>query len=74
LPTGRTFLDDHARDVVAIHFFTVPTATFRILFRIVILRRDRRQVVHIDVTAHSTAERAAQQLVEAFPKDPTSGS
>ena len=30
--TWRTFLDNHAKDIVAVDFFTVPTATFRILF------------------------------------------
>ena len=30
--TWRTFLDNHVRDIVAVNFFTVPTATFRILF------------------------------------------
>jgi len=65
--TWRTFLDNHLKDIVAIDFFTVPTATFRLLFAFVILRHDRRHVVHFNVTAHPTAEWAAQQVVEAFP-------
>ena len=28
----RTFLSNHAKDIIALDFFTVPTATFRILF------------------------------------------
>jgi putative transposase len=67
--TWRTFLDNHLKDIVAIDFFTVPTATFRLLFAFVILRHDRRHVVHFNVTAHPTAEWAAQQVVEAFPYD-----
>ena len=67
--TWRTFLDNHARDIVAIDFFTVPTATFRILFAFVVLRHDRRQVLHFNVTAHPTAKWTAQQIVEAFPYD-----
>ena len=67
--TWRTFLHNHARDIVAIDFFTVPTATFRILFAFVVLRQDRRHVVHFNVTAHPTAEWTAQQMVEAFPDD-----
>ena len=67
--TWRTFLDNHVKDIVAIDFFTVPTATFRILFTFVVLRHDRRQVVHFNVTAHPTAEWTAQQIVEAFPFD-----
>ena len=68
-PTWRTFLDNHLQDIVAIDFFTVPTATFRILFAFVVLRHDRRIVVHFNVTEHPTAEWTAQQIVEAFPVD-----
>ena len=68
-PTWQSFLDNHLRDIVAIDFFTVPTATFRILFAFVVLRHDRRVVVRFNVTAHPTAEWAAQQIVEAFPDD-----
>ena len=42
--TWRTFLDNHFRDLVAIDFFTVPTATFRVLFVLVVLAHDRRWV------------------------------
>ena len=48
-------------------FFTVPTATFRILFVLVILSHDRRRVVHVNVTAHPTAAWTRQQIREAFP-------
>ncbi len=65
--TWRTFLDNHVRDIVAVDFFTVPTATFRILFCFIVLRHDRRMVVHFNVTAHPTARWTAQQIVEAFP-------
>ena len=67
--TWRTFLDNHVRDIVAVDFFTVPTATFRILFCFIVLRHDRRMVVHFNVTAHPTAKWTAQQVVEAFPFD-----
>jgi hypothetical protein len=67
--TWRTFLDNHVRDVVAIDFFAVLATTFRILFAFVVLRHDRRHVVHFNVTAHPTAEWTAQQIVEVFPFD-----
>jgi hypothetical protein len=67
--TWRTFLDNHLADIVAIDFFTVPTATFRILFAFVVLRHHQRRVVHFNITAHPTAEWTAQQIVEAFPYD-----
>ena len=53
--TWRTFLDNHLTDIVAIDFFTVPTATFRILFCFVVLRHHRRMVIHFNVTDHPTA-------------------
>ncbi len=59
--TWRAFLDNHLTDIVAIDFFTVPTATFRILFAFVVLRHNRRKVVHFNVTAHPTAEQRIRQ-------------
>jgi transposase InsO family protein len=67
--TWRTFLNNHVTDLASIDFFTVPTATFRILYVFIVLRHDRRQIVHFNVTAHPTAQWTAQQIVEAFPFD-----
>ena len=65
----RTFLDNHLRELVAIDFFTVPTATFGVLFVLVVLAHDRRRVLHFNVTEHPTAEWTAQQIIEAFPEE-----
>ena len=67
--TWRTFLDNHVQDLVSVDFFTVPTATFRILFCFLVLHHDRRRVVHFNVTEHPTADWTAQQIIEAFPWD-----
>jgi len=67
--TWRTFLDNHVKELVSIDFFTVPTATFRILYVLLVLRHERRQVVHFNVTEHPSAQWTAQQLVEALPFD-----
>lgn len=67
--TWRTFLDNHAKDLVSVDFFTVPTATFRILYVLLVLRHERRQVVHYNITEHPTSQWTAQQMVEAFPWD-----
>ena len=67
--TWRTFLTNHVRDLVAVDFFTVPTAQLRVLFVLVVLAHDRRRVVHFNVTEHPTAAWAAQQVVDAFPDD-----
>ena len=65
--TWRTFLDNHVKDLVSIDFFVVPTATFRILFVLVVLAHDRRRVVHFNVTDHPTARWTGEQLIQAFP-------
>jgi putative transposase len=61
----RTCLTNHARDLIALDFFTVPTATFRVLFVLVMLTHSRRRLVHFNVTEHPTAEWTARQLLEA---------
>jgi len=60
--TWRAFLKNHAKDLIAVDFFTVPTATFRILFVLVVLSHDRRRLVHFNVTEHPTAGWTARQL------------
>jgi putative transposase len=54
---------------MAADFFVVPTATYRLLFVLVILAHDRRRVVHVAVTDHPTAAWTAQQLRNAFPNE-----
>jgi len=65
----RTFLTNPLRQTAAIDFFTVPTATFRVLFVFVVLSHVRRRVVHFGVTEHSTEEWTRQQMREAFRWD-----
>jgi putative transposase len=65
--TWRTFSRNHISQIVATDFFVVPTATYRLLFVLVLLAHDRRRIRHVAVTAHPTAAWAAQQLREAFP-------
>jgi putative transposase len=65
----RTFLKNHLAQTAAVDFFTVPTATFRVLFVFVVLAHERRRVVHFGVTEHPTEEWTMQQMGEAFPWD-----
>ena len=65
--TWRSFLNNHVPDLVSVDFFTAPTATFRVLLVFLVLRHDRRRIVHFNVTEHLSAEWTAQQIVEAFP-------
>jgi len=61
----RTFLHNHMKETVSLDFFTVPTATFKILFVFLVLSNDRRQILHFNVTQHPTAQWTARQLLEA---------
>ena len=67
--TWRTFLKNHAKDIVSVDFFTVPTATFRVLFVFLVMSNDRRRIVHFNVTESPTAAWTGQQIVAAFPWD-----
>ena len=68
-PTWRAFLSNHAKDLVSIDFFVVPTVRFEVLFVLIVLAHHRRRIVHFGVTQHLTAEWTAQQIVNAFPWD-----
>jgi len=57
--TWRTFLDNHVPDIAACDFFTLPTAMFRVLYVFIILRHNRRQVVHFNVTTNPSAQCSA---------------
>ena len=65
--TWRSLLDNHVKDLVSVDFSTLLTATFRVLFVFIVLRHDRRRIVHFNVTDHPSAEWTAQQIVDAFP-------
>ena len=63
----KTFLRNHANGIAAIDLFVVPTVNFKLLFGLVILRHDRRLLVHVGGTSHPTAEWISRQSSEAFP-------
>jgi transposase InsO family protein len=63
--TWRTFLRNHAAQIWAADLFTVPTVTFRTLYVVFFLTHDRRELVHVRVTAHPTAAWVWRQLIEA---------
>ena len=67
--TWKTFLLNHLHCTSSIDFLVVPTLTFRILYILVILSHDRRELVHFEVTTSPTAEWTARQITEAFPWD-----
>jgi transposase InsO family protein len=69
----RTFLRNHAPDIAAMDLFVVPTIGFDLLYALVIVRLDRRDLVWINVTTNPTAEWVARQITEAFPWDMAPG-
>ena len=63
------FLRNHREVIAAMDFFTVPTATFRVLYCFFVISHSRRRVLHFNTTEHPTSAWIAQQLREAFPED-----
>ena len=68
-PTWRSFLHNHLTDTVAIDMFIVATATFRILYTLIVLDHDRRKIIHFGVAENPTQVWLSQQITEAFPWD-----
>ena len=68
-PTWRVFLKNHMDVTAAIDFFTVPTATFSILYCFIVLDHARRKILHFNVTYNPTAQWTAMQIKQAFPWD-----
>src|SRR5258705_12838611 len=66
-PGWRTFLRNHAPDIAAMDLFVVSTIGFDLLYVLVIVRLECRNLVWINVTPHPTAEWIARQITEAFP-------
>src|SRR5580693_8314991 len=67
--TWRTFLENHANQLVSVDFFTVPKIRFQVIYVLLVLAHDRRRILHFNVTTHPTAEWTGQQLRKAFPFD-----
>jgi len=69
--TWKTFLLNHADQIAAIDFFTMPSVTYRIFYVFVVLRHSDRKILHFNVTQNPSAIWTAQQITEAFPFDTT---
>ena len=68
-----TFLKNHRETIAAIDFFTVPTATFRVLYCFFVISHSRRRLLHFNATEHPTSEWITQQMRETFPGDTAPG-
>ena len=64
-----TFVRNHASAILACDFCVVVTATFRLLYVLVVIEHQTRRIVHCNVTTHPTAAWTLQQLREAIPSD-----
>ena len=62
----KTFLKNHASEIISIDFFCVPTINFKLLHVLVFLSHKRRKIIHYNITANPTSEWATQQLKNAF--------
>ena len=61
-----TFLRNHAKAIVACDFFVTVSATFRLLYVLVLIEHGSRRLVHFNVIQHPTAAWTLQQLREAI--------
>jgi len=64
-----TFVQNHARVVLACDFMVAVTARFRVIYVVVLMEVGTRKLVHVNVTAHPTAAWTLQQFREAIPSD-----
>ena len=58
----KTFLKNHASEIISIDYFSVPTINFKILHVLVFLSHERKKIIHFNVTSNPTSEWAVQQL------------
>jgi putative transposase len=65
--TWRSFLLNQAQGIAAIDMFVVASASFRLLYVMIILAHERRNIVRTAVTEYPTAAWLSRQVTEAFP-------
>jgi putative transposase len=66
-----TFLKNHAAAIIACDFCVVATATFRLLYVLIVMEHASRRIIHLNATAHPTAAWTLQQLSEVIPSEHT---
>src|SRR5262245_13810528 len=60
------FLHNHREAIVALDLFTVPTATFHVLYCFFVIEHGRRRILHFNTAPHLSADWLVQQLRETF--------
>lgn len=61
----RTFLRNHTEGIAAIDVFVVASASFRLLYVVIVLAHDRRKIVRTGLTEHPTAAWISRQVTDA---------
>jgi hypothetical protein len=64
-----TFIRNHAKAIIACDFFVVVTATFQLVYVLVIMELDTRRILHFNLTRHPTADWTLQQFRECITGD-----
>src|SRR5213594_4424516 len=64
-----TFVRNHAKAIIAADFFIAVTATFRLVYVLVIMEVGSRRILHFNVTSQPTAEWTLQQFRECVTGD-----
>ncbi|MDP3442430.1 MAG: integrase core domain-containing protein, partial [Ignavibacteria bacterium] len=62
----KTFLKNHASEIISIDFFTIPTVNFKLLHVLVFLSHGRRKIVHYNITHNPSSEWCSQQIKNAL--------
>ena len=63
------FVRNHANAIIAADFFVVVTATFQVMYVLLIMEIGTRRILHLNVTPHPTAAWTLQQFRECVAGD-----
>jgi len=65
----KTFLKNHRKGLWAMDMFVVPTICFKVLYVLILVSHDRREIKHFAVTTNPYSSWVIQQVREATPFD-----
>jgi len=66
-----TFVRNHASVILTCDFCVVVTATFRLLYVLIVIEHQTRRIVHCNVTAHPTAAVDTAAIARSHPLGPS---